>query len=169
MKRLRGTMLVELMVAISVSSVLLVIATGAIHRAMRVESNWRQQAELSRALGRLSHDFRADVHRAQDASLTADPIELKLTAADGTVITYEVADDEIIRDYQPASGARAREFYKMSPECDVQISASDVPRWITLQASQAAHLTGVAPRVVLHVEAELGRLARLIQTAGGAP
>ena len=169
MKRQRGFSLVEMLAVIAVSGVLLVIATGAIHRAMRVESNWRQEAEVSRALGRLTHDVRADIHEARGISLSENPSAMELTAPDGTVTTYEVASDEVIRDYQPVSGARAREFYRKPAGYAVRFASDAAQRWVVMTVTHDAELVGVAPQVVVHLEAEVGRLARLTQSMGDTP
>lgn len=169
MRKPRGFTLVEVLAAIATGSVLLIIAASVVQRAMRVESQWRAQASVSRALTRLGHDFRADVHDCPSVQLADDATTLKLTAMDGTVVTYELAADEIIRDVQPPDAERRREFYTKPADYGVRFSIQEEPRWVELHVTRDAQLQGIAPRVVLHVEAEAGRFARLVQTSEGSP
>jgi prepilin-type N-terminal cleavage/methylation domain-containing protein len=165
----RGFTLVEMLAVISVSSVLLVIATGVVHRAMRVHSQWETQADANRAWARLAHDYRNDVHQCEDMLLTQNPTTIKLTFPDSTVVTYEVAADEIIRDHQSPGEDRRREFYEKPQGYEVHISINDDPRWVELQVTRDPKLKGVEPRVVLHIQAEAGRFIRLAQVSGETP
>jgi hypothetical protein len=136
---------------------------------MRIESNWEEHADVNRTLVRLSHDIRSDIHRSRDVTLTDDPVVLKLTTPDGTVITYEDAADEIVRDYQPAEGVRSREFYHKPSGYETRITVGESPRWIELLVTHDPQLVGVEPKTVAHVEAEVGRFLRLAQSQGGTP
>jgi type II secretory pathway pseudopilin PulG len=164
-----GFTLVEMLAVIATGSVLLVIAMSAVQRAMRVDSQWRAQANVNRTLARLAHDFRADVHESQDVQLAADPPVLKLTSADGTIVSYEIAADEIIRDVQSPGADRRREFYTKPIDYEAQFAIGDQPQWVELRVTRDPQLQGVEPRVVLHVEAEAGRFARLAQSSDGTP
>lgn len=163
-----GFTLVEMLAVIAVSSVILVIATSAVHRAMRLEHRWADQADTNRVLARLARDLRADVHRCHSASLSDD--SLVLTAHGGEVITYEITETEIIRDVQAPSKERRREFYRLPDGCkaEMTVTASE-PAWIELRVTSGQQLVGVAPRVVLNVKSEAGRLTRLAQSTGGEP
>ncbi len=164
----RGFTLVEMLAVISVSSVLLVIATGAVHRAMRLEHRWADQADVNRVLTRLARDFRADVHRCRQASLNED--SLVLTALAGEVVTYEVTATEIIRDAQAPAKGRQREFYRLPADClaNFLIEAGE-PTWVELRVTQSPQLRNLPARVVLNVKSEAGRLIRLAQSTGGEP
>ena len=169
MSKVRGFTLVEMLAVVAVSSVLLVIATGVVHRAMRLESRWEEEANVSRTLTRLARDFRGDAHQAQDAEVTQDPLGLKLTLPDSTVITYEVAADEVIRDYQSPGKSRRREFYSQPAEYQAQFTLGEEPQWVELHVTHDPHLAGVQPRTTVHVRAEVGRFSRLARSQGGTP
>ena len=169
MKPPRGFTLVEMLAVIATGGVLLVIATGVVNRAMRLESQWRSQANVSRALSRLAHDFRADVHQCQEMHLTEDAATLILTAADGRAISYEIAADEIIRDVQAPGSARVREFYMKPADYKAEFTIQIESQWVKLAVNRDSQLKGIAPRVVLDVAAEVGRLARLTQGTGDGP
>jgi hypothetical protein len=158
-----------MLAVIATGSVLLVIATSAVHRAMRLDSQWRAQANVSRGLTRLAHDFRADVHECQDTQLAEDSTTLKLTSADGMVVTYEIAADEIIRDVQTPGAERRREFYTKPADYGARFSIQDEPHWVELHVTHDPLLKGIAPRVALHVEVEAGRFARLAQNLEDTP
>jgi prepilin-type N-terminal cleavage/methylation domain-containing protein len=165
----RGFTLVEMLAVVATGSVLLVIAMGVVHRAMRLESQWQSQANVNRALARLAHDFRADVHQCQDMQLTENPSSLKLTSSDETVITYEIAAEEIIRDFQSPGAQRRREFYAKAADYQAAFTIDDEPQWVELRVTRNLRLKGVEPRVLLHVAAEAGRLNRLAESPGGTP
>jgi prepilin-type N-terminal cleavage/methylation domain-containing protein len=169
MNKHRGFTLVEMLAVVATGGVLLVIGTGAVHRAMRLESEWRGQASVSRAFSRLADDFRADVHQCPDIVVTEGPAALKLTSPDGSVVTYEIAADEIIRDVQSPGADRRREFYAKPADYEAEFTILEEPQWVELRVTRDPQLKGVEPRVVLHVEAEAGRLLRLTQESGGPP
>lgn len=164
----RGFTLVEMLAVVSVSSVLLVIATSVVHRAMRLEHRWEDQADTNRTLTRLARDFRADVHRCRRASLNED--SLVLAAPAGGVTTYEITEAEIIRDFQAPAKDRQREFYRLPVgyQANFLVEAAE-PTWAELLVTQSEELRNVPSRVVLNVKSEVGRLARLGQSTGGEP
>jgi prepilin-type N-terminal cleavage/methylation domain-containing protein len=169
MSKARGFTLVEMLAVIATGSVLLVITTSVVHRAMRLDSEWRSQANASRALARLAHDFRADVHQSQDMQLTENPTTLKLTSANGTVVTYEIAANEIIRDFQSPDTERRREFYAKPAAFAASFTVDDKPRWVELRVTRDPQLKEIKPRIVLNVAAEVGRFARLTKNTEGTP
>ena len=168
MTRSHGYTLVELLAGIAVSSVLLVTATTAIHRAMAVQSSWKERADVNRVLGRLSRTFRADVHQAREARLVQDPLVLSLVLDTGANVTYEFAADEIIRDYQSDGEPRRREFFAMSDDCQPNARVGGDSTWAELMVARDVKLVDVEPRIVMHVMAEVGRRQRLAR-AGGEP
>ena len=95
MRNHRGYSLVELLVTMSVSTVLLGLATGVIHRTMRAESISQDRADLHRVALRLSTALRQDIHRASAAlplDADNDQPKLELEIPGGSKILYSVEE-----------------------------------------------------------------------------
>jgi hypothetical protein len=136
---------------------------------MRIESQWRGQANVSRAFSRLADDFRTDVHLCQNIVLAEKFPGITLTSPGGLAVTYEITADEIVRDIESPGADRRREFYAKPADYDAEFAIHGKPQWADLRVTRDPRLKGIKPRVVLHVEAEAGRLARLTGTSGGTP
>ncbi len=161
MKKRNGYSLAEMLVVITVASVLLSITAQLVSRAMRVDAAWREQGDVARSMSRLARDVRNDVHQARNVAGTQDPLTLEITCADGVKVSYTVAVHEIIRSSQHDEEQLEREYYKISADQQVVLkSLSDSPR-IELQVTEQVKLAGETPRVILHVTAEVGRFLRL--------
>jgi prepilin-type N-terminal cleavage/methylation domain-containing protein len=165
----RGFTLVEMVAVISVSSVLLMLATGVVHRAMRLDTAWREQADLARAMARLTHDVRRDAHQAQSVVITQNPLVLRMVLAGSAKVNYQVAGERIIRERQIAGEQTEHEYYKKPADYRLEITTLASPERVELILTHDVKLVGVAPRAMLHVEAEVGRLLRLAREQGGAP
>lgn len=169
MTKSRGFSLVEMSAAIAVGSVLLVLATGVVHRAMKLDSTWREHADVTRALTRLSHDLRRDAHEAQSLTVTPEPSEIQFALPDGKTVRYTVAATEIVRESQTAGQQAQREYYKKSADHRVVVTTLSAPERIDVQITRNVKLVGEPPRLVLHVEAQVGRLLRIARTEEPAP
>ncbi len=165
----RGFTLVEMVAVISVSSVLLVLATGVVHRAMRIDTAWRERADVTRAMTRLAHDLRRDAHRAQSVEITQDPLVLRIVFADDAEVSYQVVGEKIVRERQAAGEQTEREYYKKPADYGLEITILASPERVELRLTHDVKLVGIEPRTVLHVEAQVGRLLRLTGGEGGEP
>ena len=161
MKKRNGYSLAEMLVVITVASVLLSIAAQLVTRAMRIDTTWREQGDVARSMSRLAHDLRQDIHQARSLIVTQDPQALELTRVDGAKVSYTVAAEEIVRSSQRDDEQLEREYYKISADQQVEMrSLSDPPR-VELLVTQAVKLVGEPSRVILHVSVEVGRFLRL--------
>jgi len=161
MKKRNGYSLAEMLVVITVASVLLSIAAQLVTRAMRIDTTWREQGDIARSMSRLAHDLRQDVHQARSVIVSQDPEKLELSRADGAKMSYTVAPEEIIRSSQRDNEQLEREYYRITSDQQVAIrSLSDPPR-VELIVTRAVKLVGEPPRIILRVSAEVGRLLRI--------
>ncbi|MDZ4659200.1 MAG: prepilin-type N-terminal cleavage/methylation domain-containing protein [Bythopirellula sp.] len=169
MTKQRGFTLVEMLAVIAVGSVLLVLATSVVQRAMKLNSQWRTHADVTRALTRLSHDLRRDAHEANGVTVTQEPGEIQFSLPDGQTVRYTIADDEIVRVLEIPGQQSQREYYKKPVEYQATMTSLSSPERIDLQITRDLKTSGVPPRTVMHVEAQVGRLLRLTQTKEPTP
>ncbi len=169
MNKRRGFTLVEMSAAMAVSTVLLTLATGAVHRAMRIDSDCREQADTMRSLTRLSHDLRRDAHEAQSAKLTQEPLGLDFLMPNERVVRYTIADTEFIRESEIPDEQTQREFYKKPADYHATITTTAAPEMLDLQVTRETKVANEPPKMVLHITAHIGRFARLVTGLGGTP
>jgi len=171
MNKSRGFTLVEMLATISSASVLLVLATGVLHRTMRFDSTCRQRAQVHRVAVRLSHDFRHDVHRAESfqvSGVAEEPSSILLELPDGGNVTYQVTEQRVLREQPLASQQVARQTYDFPDDYKVSFLRAG-PRLAELTVEHDPHLIGVEPQTVVHVQAEVGRLLRLANVQEVSP
>jgi prepilin-type N-terminal cleavage/methylation domain-containing protein len=169
MRKSRGFTLVEMSAVMAVSTVLLTLATGAVHRAMRIESDRREQADTLRSLTRLSHNLRRDTHEAQSAKLTQQPLGLDFLMPNERVVRYTVTDNEFIRQSTIPGEQTQREYYKKPADYHAAITTTAAPEMLDLLVTRETKVVGEPPKIALHVKARIGRFARLVSGLGGTP
>lgn len=172
MNEQRGFTLVELSASLAVGSVLLVLATGVVHRTMRIESIMRDNAAVERAALRLSRDFRYDAHRAESFSLnrpTADQPMLQLVLPGQAPVTYRVEGSGVLREQSNNDTQIHRERYSFSDNFHVQFAELPAPRRVVLTLERKTELVGIPPRIELHVEAVIGQFLQFSQTEETSP
>ncbi len=160
MRRRSGFTLVEVMASISVSSVLLVMSMGMVHRVLNLESSSRDEIRVSRSLTRLSHDFRHDVQRAVAFDLDQEAA-LVLTFADDTFATYNIAERYLLREQEVAGAHVQQEAYDLPADAAVCFTEQESPSRLELSITHDLKLAGIPPLPLLHTVAEVGRLVRL--------
>lgn len=169
MNKRRGFTLVEMSAAMAVSTVLLTLATGAVHRAMRIDSDRREQADTIRSLTRLSHDLRRDAHEAQSAKLTQEPLGLEFLMPNERVVRYTVADTEFNRESVIPGEQTQREFYKKPADYHAAIITTAAPEMLDLQVTRETKVASEPPKIVLHVTAHIGCFSQMVSNLGGTP
>jgi hypothetical protein len=128
--------LVELCVTMSVGSALLVLSTGLLHQALSLASTGRSRANQQRAINRLSHDFRHDVHLAADVSIV-DPQGVDFTRDDGALVHYESIPDRWdrtrVRRVERVDGTKTRqEEYVIESPLVVVFETLNEPRRVAV-------------------------------------
>ncbi len=76
-RRRRGFSILEVLMLITVITVLLSLCAGLIHLLVRLDRTGQNSAELSADLARLSRDFRNDGHQASEAVELGDPSKVR--------------------------------------------------------------------------------------------
>ena len=165
-----GYSLGELVACMSVATVLLALAMGAVHRTMRLESAFQDSADLHRVSLRLSRQFRHDVHRAESA---------ELSAIDEEVATLELSIPGESKFVYTIDGARVLRTQNNGDQDSFQVfdfPAGFQPRFVEaesnlleLEVSNPAVRIDARPKTVLHVRAALGRLQRLSKIEESVP
>lgn len=173
-KRDKGSSLIEIIVVLSVSSSIVVLAIGWIHQSMRFATVIRNHDRHHQSLTRLSRDFRDDAHFAMSATIQDQHVEFRIDddeaivyAIDGSIVERRRirnpdepdAKDEFI----------ARESYLMADASTIRFDSSELPKWISItvqRADPAKRNQSALPDeakestrpVDLHVRAVVGRL-----------
>ncbi|NQU24751.1 MAG: prepilin-type N-terminal cleavage/methylation domain-containing protein [Candidatus Nealsonbacteria bacterium] len=165
MKRRRGFSLIELVVVISVGSVLLGVTVGVFHLLFRMEHTARQYVHQSAVTAQLADRFRRDVHQAVDATV-ADDDAGQLTLSPGHTIVYQPRPGELVRVERIDGADRCRETFSLPPQTTVSMEIADVAgsRLVRLRlVSQGS--SGSAPGRELCIEALLASDHRYARTA----
>jgi prepilin-type N-terminal cleavage/methylation domain-containing protein len=108
----RGVTLIEMLVVMTVLAVLLGLCALTIQLLLRVGSDAQSRRSAASALGRLSAQFREDVH-ACDGAEVRHTAGLRLSRDRGVVITYEARDGRVDRVEAIAGQARRHESYDL--------------------------------------------------------
>lgn len=163
----RAFTLVEMLVSISVGSVLMALALGMVHRTMRAESAARSHAQIERAAARLSRQFRHDIHQAKSTSIAAQQKglpRLRLTLSAQPAITYQITKEGLLREQQQGHDQTYREIFAFPDGHILRFAELAKPHRAVLTLEYDTKLVGVPPQVKLHVEAVIGQFLRLSQT-----
>lgn len=166
MSKLRAFTLIEMMVSISVGSVLMALALGMVHRTMRVESAARAHQAVERTAARLSRQFRHDIHQTQSVALDrqqAGSPNLRLLLPAQHPITYRITNSGVLREQQqsPESGPIRRELFTFPADHTLRFAEHHRPARAVLTLVRDDRLVGVPPQVRLHVEAVIGQFLQL--------
>ena len=182
----RGVSLVELMVVISVITILFSMVGVVFHRLFQSEQVSMRAALTERTISRLSDHFRRDVHAAMTAmhAMRAEagkesPLSLVLKTSpnagvegsDPMTVVYSIDDGEVIREAFVDGRTASREVYRL-PECQMRFPASTNEVTVEMVSlvieRQGSTVTpqpqAVRPRRSLVIEAALGRDAQLAAT-----
>jgi type II secretory pathway component PulJ len=171
MKR-SGVTLIETMIAVSTSSMLLLLAIGVLHQAMRLSSKAKNRTEFHQSDMRLSTQFREDVHRATKTELTDDG-SLILTFVESESIAYRMESGvrpSLVRELKRSGEVNKRqEFFRLLDSAKCGFKISDTPHCVTLDISTEIPGGDQLQRVELRVSATVNRWSLLTSQPGAAP
>lgn len=170
----RGYSLTELLVVMGMTSVVLTVGLGMVHRVMHEYRSVNRENDMHRVAQRLSTKLRADVHLANRAELIqavdAGEQSLVLTQPGETVVTY-LARENVLertsiregepthRDSFPFSGNYRLQFFPVSGR-RVTFTAFALPQMHRSAAhdeSPSEEIADDGRRAVMRVEATIGR------------
>jgi len=167
MKRRRGYSLVELLVVISMSSVMLGIITVLFTLLFRIERSGRDHVRHSAVLGRLADQFRRDVHATPVGGVSVgEPVQF--SPAPDRTITYGTPHGAVIRIERVGSEEVRRESFVLPSSCSASIGSPPDAKGPTVTLSIAPR-TDTQPRRpgrTLRVDALLGRDHRFANPRG---
>ncbi len=170
MKNHRGYSLTELIAAMSVGTVILGLATGTVHRAMRLSSQAHDYHRVHQVALRLSDHFRRDVHRAESISYRNEvdsPVSMDLSVPRQKDIVYRVEGSRVLR--QQSLGEQQNSEVYDFPNGYAISFAQPQTGYVELLVESDAKLPGVPPKTVLHINPEIGRYSRLAQVEEATP
>ena len=122
----RGVSLIEMVVVISMMTVVIGLVGMTFHLLLRSEKLVSQSFVTERTISRLAVQFRDDVHQSETGIITSesesDKTELALGNANGIQIRYVTNADGLVRLIVKDDLVTARDDFRM-PDCQVSISA----------------------------------------------
>ena len=127
-----GKSLIELVVVISVMSVVMLIAVRTLTQLMRADASGGKSLVAGTSLARLAHQFRRDVHAAEQARLitpedNAAP-RLQLFLPENTIAEYRPFAEKILRTVRRGEETTSRETFHLSRgENRFEISEQEIP------------------------------------------
>jgi len=159
----QGLSLIETVVMASVTSAMLVMATGWIHQTMKQSSRFRTEHREQLAVAKLSQHFRKHVWLSKTAD-TSEANSISLTNPDDEQFTYSLSDQHLDFAHRNASGklqaierfalpASSQTTFSKTGESMVMIKIENP----TGVVSAANKTNTVAPRTSLVIKSTLAR------------
>lgn len=187
MKRRRGASLIELMVVISMLTVVLGMVGVLFHRLFQAELIAAKTTVTEVTTMRLADQFRRDIHEASTVKRSGETAAtLELNGRDDTMtVLYTAALNKVQREVKQQQTVVARETYRL-PGCRVTFpepeaatatngdGPSQRPALVTLylerpHATVSASIQAKLPLRGIVIDAELGRDHRLAASISRAP
>ena len=91
----QGYSLIELMMVISVATVIMGVNVGWIHQTMKFASSMKQRQRHHQNLTRLAWELRDDVWQSDSMKVNGDS-ELLLDWNDGTQVSYKISNTSLV-------------------------------------------------------------------------
>ncbi len=173
MRHRRAVSLAEVLVVLSLSSAILPVGIGLIHRVMNEQTRARNDQDMHRVAERLTRQFRQDIHRTtqvanqDDTAGRTDALQLQLPDQD--TVAYAVLENVVTRTHTcNGDAAIHREEYSFSSDCEIKFQENSAPHRVLLTVRENAVIANpapsagpaeqsVEPRVLVHIDAVVGR------------
>jgi prepilin-type N-terminal cleavage/methylation domain-containing protein len=163
----RGFTVLEMIVVMSVASVVMVVAVGWIHQSLKLGSIISKRQEHHQSLLRLARQLRDDVNRGESMVMVGDD-QLLITLDDRT-LRYTIEDQRLLYQSRLPDGKIAlQDAFALSRTSTSRWETSEMPTWITLIVDRggAPRPTEQSERAIkrstdLHVRAGIGRWLQL--------
>lgn len=156
----RGTTLIQMVVVMTVTSSLLLIAGGLIHLLLRTEGQAMSHLRVSLARGHLAAAFREDVHTANSSEVGDNGGSLLLKQGDRK-IHWTIEPRRLVRLVRGGEEDIViyRETYAVEAAKGAFVLSTEPRRTITLQLESDSQQGGGTKRVPLSIAAIEGREA----------
>ena len=119
-----GFTLIEIMVVISIATLMISLVGMTFHMILRSEKLVSQSLVTERTISNLANQFRSDVHESEDGIVTADEsqqnFELALGDSAHVRVRYRASPAGLIRVVMEGDDVVSREDYRL-PECRILI------------------------------------------------
>lgn len=146
-----GYALVELLVVMSVNSVLMAVAVAVLGMLLRSGHQGQYHYERATAIMRLADQFRNDVAAAREASLVAGSLQL---SGDDTVVELTCDGDRLRRVEKEDAVIRGREAYRLIDLSQAEFIVSD-SKLVTLVLTFSDEARGIGD--VWRIDARLAK------------
>ena len=163
----RGFTLIEMVAAITVGSVLMVLAMQVIHRTMLAESASRSVDNTERTSIRLARQFRQDVHQAHAVVIhDADPkqVRVNIELIDQPVTTYTVEGSTLTREQTLDGDSTRREVFEFPDVYTTQFTKTKSPSMVVLTVHHQESNSIATQQLILRVAAVVGKYYRQSNT-----
>ena len=124
-----GYSLIEMLVAVTIASLVLTSVAVALHSLFRVDQHLRREVVQSTSLSRISFQLRSDAHEANSATLDQTGEgrpRLVLTYTEGRTVTYAAEEARIVRLVQQDEKVQHREVFYLSERTTVSCRTENV-------------------------------------------
>ena len=160
----RGYSLIELITVLTVLVILLSLCAGMIHSLMKLDRAGREALDEAADMARLSTDFRADFHAAnqQDVVLSA-PDHLIWNGAENRTVEYVVRRNDILRSVRLGSKIRHSETYRKPVKVSIRFERNNqgASHFIRVYLDREVANANGSLYQDFRIDAELGRNLRL--------
>ncbi len=175
----RGMSLIELILIMTALTMVLGLCTGLIHAVLRLDRTGRSYVVEATTIGRLSRQFRGDVHAARRArpvggegkGALAPGLELALPGE--RTIRYQARDRSLVRTQQHGDALERRETYTL-PFCPAPrfaVETAEGQSWASLRLPRSTQ-PDPGPKSLYHelvIDALVGRDQRFAAPEETAP
>lgn len=181
MRSRRGVSLAELLIVMSLCSLLLTTSAVVLHRIMRSQLKTREFLSACHSSQRLADQFRGDVHRARSVTTEGLPegAILKLQLSDTQIAEYQQANGVIHRMLVDGEKTIARDEFAFPANSHIAVSQQRSPPLVTLSVTSTPDdergpaQQAYAVAIHLRVDAQPGRDRRFAdvprQSEEGSP
>ncbi|HEV3121825.1 MAG TPA: prepilin-type N-terminal cleavage/methylation domain-containing protein [Isosphaeraceae bacterium] len=126
MTKRRGVTLVELLVVISVGSVMLGLCVGMIHVVLRLDRGGRAQVSDRMARARLAQCFRADVRAAlRTEPATGRSQKLMLILPEERIVEYRIEPGRVLRVHTEAGTLKNQDAFPLPRQSEAHLELEE--------------------------------------------
>lgn len=145
-----GFSLIETMLAVTLGSVVMVMAVGLVHRGMVHHADTQSRVEISHAFNRFTESFQRDVHGATQVQIANN--NLMLVNEGGESIRY-FANGSQLNCERTLNNAKHSEQVELAPDQTVEFAWSESPQLCSLElrATASDTTTRTLRRIVVAV------------------
>jgi hypothetical protein len=157
----RGMTLVEVLLTITASTMIMGVAGGLLHRALRLEAASRGALQGERTALVLARQVRADIRAARTVACTADglpaDVVLRVQPAGEEAIVYRAVRGGLVREQTLPTNRSAREVFSFPAAVRFESVRGD---GVVSLVGAGGGVPGEGPPIDIEVVAALGAAAR---------